>query len=562
MDKKFLLAFVLSSIVIFAYYSIFPPPQPEPEQSASPGIEQVEEKTTATTPASAISKVVEPLIVAGAAERKTIQVETPFYRLELDSYEAKLNSFFLKEYKYNAKPHIKLTNLVSGLFSGEESEDKEVDLSRLVNMVGDVSAKNKVWKFSVNGKESIVNYSASTDSLQVNNSPQTLTLQAKLPSGLEVIKTLTFYPDTYKIDMSIRVLNRTGETQSLKPRLNFGAANEEIAQEERPFPKTGISYIEEDFEKYDDGDFEDHLKIEKADWAGVMSTYFVSAVKSADKNPLQGQFIPLESRLKGKEVSIPKFEYTDKEFNLNDGQEYNRNFSLYIGPKLQDEMDKYDPFLYESLDLGFFKIIAHPILAILRWLQGMVGNWGIAIILLTLFVRSAMFPLAYKGMISMKRMSQLNPRIKVLREKYKDDKERLNTEIMNFYKKNKVNPVGGCLPMIMQIPIFIGLYSALLPAIELRHQPFFLWMDNLSTSDFTLILPALMGVSMYIQQALTPTPTIDPNQAKMMKWMPVIMVFFFLDMPTGLVLYWVISNVFTIFQQMIFNRIQHPEVQH
>jgi YidC/Oxa1 family membrane protein insertase len=208
------------------------------------------------------------------------------------------------------------------------------------------------------------------------------------------------------------------------------------------------------------------------------------------------------------------------------------------------------------MDLGWFEIIARPLLSILRWIQGYVVNWGVAIILLTIIVRSAMFPLAFKSMTSMRKMQALSPKIKVLREKYKDNKERMNKEIMKFYGQNKVNPMGGCLPMVLQMPIFIGLYYALLPAIELRHTPFMLWWSDLSNADYTLILPILMGVSMFAQQNLTSTAaTMDPTQAKIMKWMPVMMVMFFLNMPSGLVLYWVISNIISVGQQLIINKV-------
>jgi YidC/Oxa1 family membrane protein insertase len=207
------------------------------------------------------------------------------------------------------------------------------------------------------------------------------------------------------------------------------------------------------------------------------------------------------------------------------------------------------------MDLGWFEILSRPLLALLRWLQGYVVNWGIAIIIMTIIVRTAMFPLAFKGMTSMRKMQALGPKITALREKYKGDKERMNKEIMKFYGQHKVNPMGGCLPMVLQIPIFIALYQALLPAIELRHTPFFIWWSDLSAADYTLILPILMGVSMFVQQSLTPTPTMDPTQAKIMKWMPVMMVMFFLNMPSGLVLYWVVSNIISVGQQLVFNKV-------
>jgi len=248
-------------------------------------------------------------------------------------------------------------------------------------------------------------------------------------------------------------------------------------------------------------------------------------------------------------------EIVDAPVLLGSNQAYKRKMRLFIGPKVKSEMEKFDFHLPQAMDLGWFEFLSHPLLSVLRWLQQYVINWGVAIILLTIIVRVAMFPLAFTGMRSMRKMSQLNPKIKSIREKYKNNKERMNKEIMQFYRQHKINPMGGCLPMALQIPIFIALYQALMPAIELRHSPFILWLEDLSSADFTLILPIMMGVSMFAQQTLTPTPAMDPTQQKIMKWMPVMMVLFFLNMPSGLVLYWVVSNLLTIGQQLIFNKV-------
>ena len=566
MDRNFFLAFILSSLVIFGYYSIYPPAKPKPETEVvdqdKPAETVQEALPEVTLPVAKDKELPPPLPDNSTVERETITVDTPLYALEIDSRGAVLDNFYLKNYKYSSTPHVSITKLISKLiFGGKEKKQQPVDMERLVNMVAEKTIENRVWEFSINDRTLPTNYRSPVNNLQIQGGTKRLSLSAVLPSGLEVVKELTFYPDSYLIDMDIRVVNRTGGTQSLHPRLNFGSANEEIVQEKRPTAKLGITSIDDDFETYDDGDFEERLKLKNMSWSGVMSTYFESVVRTRGDFTLQGEFVPLKSTLQEKDIVVPKFEYTDQEINLANGKEYRRSFQLYIGPKVQSEMDKFHKTLYESLDLGVFDFLAYPILGILRWLDEKTENWGVAIIILTLIVRLALFPMAYKGMISMKRMSTLNPQIKKLREKYKDNKEKLNAEIMAFYKRNKVNPVGGCLPMMMQIPVFFALYSALLPAIELRHQPFIFWLDDLSAADYTLVLPLIMGASMFLQQHLTPSPTMDPNQARIMKWMPVMMIFFFLDMPSGLVLYWAVSNIFTIIQQLVFNKVRQPEVQ-
>ena len=208
------------------------------------------------------------------------------------------------------------------------------------------------------------------------------------------------------------------------------------------------------------------------------------------------------------------------------------------------------------------EVLAGPLLDLLRFIYGLVGNYGVAIIILTIIVRLVLFPLTYKGMKSMKRMQQLTPRMKKLQEKYKNNKEKLNKEMMDLYRKNKVNPLGGCLPLLLQIPVFFALYSSLSSAVELRHAPFIFWISDLSQPDGLGITPLLMGVSMYIQQKMTPqTAMMDSTQAKIMQMLPFIFTVFSFTFPSGLTLYWVTSNVLSIAQQQIINRIKTPEMQ-
>ncbi|MBU3915922.1 membrane protein insertase YidC, partial [bacterium] len=459
------------------------------------------------------------------------------------------------------KPHFSIKDFVFSLFTGKKDKIETYDPNRLVNMAGDLSEENKVWKVFTTANEGQTVFSASSETVDVTNTPKTLVLQALLPSGLEMYKTFTFYPDSYQVDFEVKLLNRSGQPIEINPGINFGAGNDSIDRESLPKPKIGVSFIDDKFETYDDDDFKspketkEPLEIRNSLWTGVMDTYFLSVVKKADGTTFNSKMTALDSVLNGSDIKIPKLEYVDKVLILNNNQEYHQTFSLFMGPKIESVLKKFEFNLSKAMDLGFFEILAYPMLAMLRWLQGYVVNWGVAIILLTIIVRTAMFPLAYKSMVSMNKMKLLNPKISAIREKYKKDKERMNKEIMQFYSQHKVNPVGGCLPMLMQIPIFFALYEALLPAIELRHTPFFLWMDDLSAYDYTLILPILMGATMFLQQSLTPNPAMDPNQARMMKFMPIMMIMFFFTMPSGLVLYWLVSNVISVLQQVAFNRL-------
>ncbi len=561
MDRNFLLAFLLSTLAIFGYYTFFPPDEPKLESEQQ--VESVQELKKEEGPQSVItiaeSGTQEPMVQSSdSLPRKSVKVESDLYSIEIDSQNGALSKFILNKYKYATEPHFSVTKFFFSLFSGEKEEKVPYDPDRLVNMAGDVSDKNSIWNLQFGPEETIVNYQVSTERIDVTSFPEVLELKTKLPSGLEIRKILTFHPGSYKIDMEVKAVNRTGAQQTINPRVNFGAGGEAISGETLPQPKVAVTFIDEDFDKHDGGDVENTLSINNTLWAGLMDKYFISVVKTADGTNFNAKLSPMNSTLNGDSVVIPQLVYTDDPIRLANNQEYNRKFQLYVGPKVESRLEQFDYYLPQAMDLGWFEILARPLLSLLRWLQGYVVNWGIAIIILTIIVRTAMFPLAFKGMTSMRKMQALSPKIATLREKYKGNKEKLNQEIMKFYSQNKVNPMGGCLPMVLQIPIFIALYQALLPAIELRHTPFFLFWSDLSANDFTLILPILMGATMFFQQSLTPTPTMDPTQAKVMKWMPVMMVLFFLNMPSGLVLYWVVSNVISVGQQLIINHVLPP----
>ncbi|MEW6332901.1 MAG: YidC/Oxa1 family insertase periplasmic-domain containing protein, partial [Thermodesulfobacteriota bacterium] len=229
-------------------------------------------------------------------------------------------------------------------------------------------------------------------------------------------------------------------------------------------------------------------------------------------------------------------------------------YSLYLGPKDYTLLKAMDIGLENAIDFGdWLKWLAMPLLIALKFLYGYVHNYGIAIIILTILIKLIFWPLGNKSYRSMKEMQKLQPKMAALREKYKDDKTKLSQESMALYKSHKVNPLGGCLPMIVQIPVFFGLYKALLYAIELRHSPLFWWIQDLSEKDPYYITPIVMGATMFIQQKMTPTGA-DPLQAKIMLFMPVIFTFMFLTFPSGLVIYWLFNNVISIGQQIYINR--------
>ncbi len=229
-------------------------------------------------------------------------------------------------------------------------------------------------------------------------------------------------------------------------------------------------------------------------------------------------------------------------------------FHGYVGPKEWKLFSRLDKRLTDAIEFGWFTFLAKPFFRIMLAIYDFVGNWGWAIVIFTFLVKLVLFPLSYKGMMSMQKLKDLAPKMKEIKERYGDDPAKMNQQMMQLYKKHGANPMGGCLPMLLQIPVFFALYRVLLNADELQGAPWILWITDLSRQDPYFILPILMGVTMFVQQQLTPNSMTDPMQQKIFKWFPVIMTFFFLTFPSGLVLYWLTNNILTIAQQAYINR--------
>ncbi|VAW98318.1 Inner membrane protein translocase and chaperone YidC, long form, partial [hydrothermal vent metagenome] len=226
---------------------------------------------------------------------------------------------------------------------------------------------------------------------------------------------------------------------------------------------------------------------------------------------------------------------------------------LFVGPKVQERLEKIAPNLRLSVDYGVLDILAKPVFWLLNHIHSLVGNWGLAIILVTLVIKLVFYKLSQASYRSMAKMRHFAPRMKELKERYGDDRQKFSKAMMEIYKKEKINPLGGCLPMLVQIPVFIALYWVLLESVELRQAPFMLWIQDLSTKDPYYVLPVIMGLSMFVQQKLNPPP-LDPIQQKIMSFLPLIFTVFFAFFPSGLVLYWVVNNLLSIAQQWYITR--------
>lgn len=278
-------------------------------------------------------------------------------------------------------------------------------------------------------------------------------------------------------------------------------------------------------------------------WIGATNRYFLFSILKADSSPATG-LIQGMSENKGRIM----FVYPAS------GNRVSAKLKAFFGPKELGTLRKVDPTLEQTIDFGWFTLFAYPLLRFMKLLNDLVSNWGVAIILLTLAVKLLTFPLTYKSMVSMKQMAKLNPQIQKLKEKYGDDKEALNREMMMLMKTQGYNPLAGCLPILIQMPVFFALYRVLYSSTELYQAPFMFWIQDLSAKDPFYITPVLLTAVMFVQQKITPTTATDPVQAKMLQWMPVIFGVFMLQLPAGLTLYMLVNAIAGIGQQVLLNK--------
>ncbi|MBS9436767.1 membrane protein insertase YidC [Photorhabdus noenieputensis] len=313
----------------------------------------------------------------------------------------------------------------------------------------------------------------------------------------------------------------------------------------------GAAYSSDDtkYKKYSFSDIEgEPLSVAtKGGWIAMLQQYFATAWV-----PVANETSTFYTAALGKEMAA--IGYKSAPISIAANSEKTISSTLWIGPEIQDEMAAVAPHLDLSVDYGWLWFISQPLFKLLKFLHGFIGNWGFSIIVITFIVRGIMYPLTKAQYTSMAKMRLLQPKLAAMRERIGDDKQRMSQEMMALYKAEKVNPLGGCLPLLIQMPIFLALYYMLMGSVELRHAPFAGWIDDLSAQDPYYILPLLMGVTMFIIQKMSPTTITDPMQQKIMTYMPVIFTIFFLWFPSGLVLYYIVSNLVTIIQQQLIYR--------
>jgi len=381
----------------------------------------------------------------------------------------------------------------------------------------------------------------------------TVRLTAANTGALQIVKTYTFHRASYVIDVGYEVENkgttvvqadayfqfvRDGKPPAGAPAMVATFTGAAVYTDKDKFRKIPFSDIDKGKANYP--------KKSNDGWIALLQHYFLTAWLPTGSTPREFYVRRLEEGLYSVGVILPLG-------TIAPGQHAELTAPLYAGPQEQDQLAALAPGLDLTVDYGWLTIIAKILFGLLQWLHGWLGNWGVAIIVLTMIIKALFYWPSAASYRSMARMRVLAPRLQKLKELYGDDRQRLNQAMMELYRTEKINPLGGCLPILFQIPVFIALYWVLLASVELRHAPFVLWIKDLSAPDPYYILPLMMAVSMFIQTMLNPKPP-DPVQASVMKVMPMVFSIFFFFFPAGLVLYWFVNNVLSILQQWYINR--------
>jgi len=367
-------------------------------------------------------------------------------------------------------------------------------------------------------------------------------------SGMSVTKRFAFNKNSYSVDVEYIIDNNTANTVSVQM---YGQLKQStvVASGGGMLPTyrgAAFSTTEDRYEKYDFDDIEEANlnKVTAGGWVAMLEHYFVSAwvPRAEDTNQLYTTYSNNFEAVVG---------FKAPAVTIDAGQQGKTSAIFYVGPKDQAVLEKIAPNLDLTIDYGFLWMISQPLFWLLLQIQSIVTNWGVAIIIITLIVKGGMYPLTKAQYTSMAKMRDLAPKMAQLKERFGDDRQKMSQATMEMYRKEKVNPAGGCLPLILQMPIFLALYWVFLESVELRHAPFVFWIQDLSAMDPFFVLPVLMGASMYVMQKMQPMTIQDPMQQKIMQYMPVVFSIFMAWFPSGLVLYWLVSNLISIAQMKV-----------
>jgi len=527
MEKRAFLAVVLS-IVVFYLFSMVMGPDKKQAPLAVPQVPQQSSTSAIQAPASpAVPSAQQSLPAAGL--QKDVTVDTDLYTAVFSSRGGALKSMTLKKYREQNSP------AASPVILGNNADPSLLTFS------------TRATGFNLSDSSLFI---SDAETVKVSGTEtRQLTFNFISGQGFTVRKIYTFEADSYSIKLDTQVFNNSAApiVGTVQQVMSYPA---EPKVKDNRFDTAG-SYLYADNALHADKFKDVSSSSKKYDkgvlWAGFADKYFLSAILT-EKNSIAS------AELKKSTAGFMESIVSSPQMTVNPGQSATVTHRLFVGPKDIDILKSQGNSLVQSLDLGWFTVIAKPLLYTLKFFYGYVGNYGVAIIIVTIILKALFFPLTHKSYKSMKDMQKIQPKMAALKEKFKDDRDAMNKAVMELYREHKVNPLGGCLPMVVQIPVFFALYKALMFSIELRHAPFFLWVTDLADKDPYYVTPVIMGITMFVQQKMTPSQ-MDPIQQKMMLALPVVFTFMFLSFPSGLVLYWLVNNVLTIGQQMYINKL-------
>ncbi|PYV45081.1 MAG: hypothetical protein DMG06_03840 [Acidobacteria bacterium] len=552
MERRLLIAFALSFLVIMLSRPLWEPARSPHVPSSSQGVpakKSIEPGKTVTSPSQepATEAVAEP---KSADIDRLIEVETDLYKLTLSNREAVVRSWVLKRYTDSDGKPLDLINQRKADMFGYPlglKIDKEEEAAQTLR---------KALFFSASPPRLDLAFSAARS--------QSVSFEFS-ERNLHVKKTLTFHQGSYTVDINCAVwLNARPSHFYLLWRSGFG----DSTVDERMAVRRALYRSESKITRLKANDVQAEQEISDSfGFVALEDQYFAAVFLPAAGGPIT-------------RIQISRDEYVPenakKEELLKAGVFGNApdqgQFKLFVGPKDTEVLQQAGHDLTELIDYGWFAVVCKPLFFVLKGIYRYCNNYGLAIILLTILINLALFPLRYKSIVSAQKMQKLQPQMKLIQEKYKKlkatdpKKQQMNSEVMALYKQHGVNPLGGCLPLLLQMPFFVAFYNLLSVSIELRHAPFVFWIKDLSAADKTFVLPILMTISMIIMQKMTPTPSADPVQAKMMLAMPLVFGFMLAFTSSGLVLYWLTSNSVGVVQQYLMNKyrpsLANPSVKH
>jgi len=543
MEKRTLLALGLSFLVFFVWAILFGPkatdrpidkqPPPKKEQAQPPS----KQRTLPSGPKR-------DRMLQTRADSRDIKVETEHYTAVFSGSAPQIKSFRLKQYRSKLEKDSPLKELIHA---------KNKDGYGFSLGFSGHNIPNASWAaFKVDHQDITI---------RAGDQPKELIYGWESPQGIEITTRFLFYAERYNIDLSVVITNKSEHIIDDSLVLNLAHFPQETKKSYGAFEGMALllgNKLEQDeVKKLKDIRYDGLIS-----WVAYKEPYFLTAImpENSHKTTAQGTTLP------DGEIRIS---YLTPPLNLGQHQGITQNFALYLGPQDLYIVKTLGRKLEKAINFGWFDIIAKPLLVTLRFFNKYVGNYGVSIILLTILIKILFWPLTHKSYQSMKEMRKLQPMMAKIREKYKGNRQEMNKQLMNLYKTYKINPMGGCLPMVIQIPVFFALFRVLPNSIELRHAPFILWIKDLSAPDrlFSFpfqvpfmappygipVLTLIMGASMFIQQKMTPSPG-DPAQAKMMMLLPIVFTFLFINFPSGLVLYWLVNNILSIAQQYRISR--------